>query len=85
MGRRCHEFDRVLAHQHAEVVLRLSKQAVRVDELVAIVGLQRVPLVNVAVNENGAFVVVRIDATRRTRARVIHRSLRARSIELLPR
>ena len=77
--------DRVFPHQDAEVVLRFGQQSVRVDELVAIGGLQRVPLVDVAVHEDGSFVVVRCDPTGCTRTRMLDRSLRARTIQFLPR
>jgi D-alanyl-D-alanine dipeptidase len=53
------ELERVFAHEDAEVVFGLGNEAVRVDEFEAVPGgLQCVPLVDVAVHEDGALIVV---------------------------
>ena len=70
------QLHRVFAHQHAEVVLRFGQQAVGVDQLEPITGLQCVPLVHVAVHEHRPLVVVRGDAARGAVERVAR--LRAR-------
>jgi hypothetical protein len=71
-----HELERVLAHEHAKVALGLGQQAVRVDQPEAAVGgLQRVPLVDVAVHEDRALVVVGRDATVQAAQRVGDRAL----------
>ena len=74
------------SRQHdAEVVLGLGEQAVGVDQLEPVAGLQRVPLVHVTVDEHRSLVVVGVEATLRAGDRVIDHGLRARVIEGLPR
>lgn len=73
------QVGRVLTHDHAEVVLGFGEQAVRVHELVgAIPRVEGVPLVDVAVHEHRAVIVVRGRTPLRARQRVIDRALRAR-------
>jgi hypothetical protein len=78
------ELERVLAHDDPQVVFGLGEQAVRVDELESVRRFQRIPLVDVTVDEDGPFVAMGIDATLCTREGVVDGSLGARVIELLP-
>jgi len=80
-----HQFEGVPAHEDAEVKLRLGEEPVGVNELVAGAGLERVALVNVAVDKDGALVVVGGDATLGAGERVRQRPLGAGAIELPPR
>ena len=52
------EVEWVFSHDDPEVVLRLGEQAVRVDELEPVRPLQRVPLMDVAVNQYGLVVAM---------------------------
>ena len=79
-----HELARVFPHHDAQVVLRFGEETVGIDELEAVCGLERVPLVDVAVHEHGPFVIVRGDATRRTSTRVVDGPFGARPVEILP-
>ncbi len=78
------EFEGVLAHHDAHVVLSFCEQTVRIDKLEPDARFERVPLMDVAVNKHGAFVVVCIDATFRTCERMIDGLLRTGTVELLP-
>ena len=77
-------FERVLAHDDAEVVLGLGEQAVGVDQLEAVGCFERVPLVDVAVHENGPLVPVRLASPLRTLECVVDRRAAARAVELVP-
>ena len=76
--------ERILAHDDAEVVFGLGEQAVGVDELEPVGGFERVPLMNVAVNEHGGFVAVGVAAPLRARQCVLDGAFAARPIEFLP-
>ena len=78
------EVEWVLAHEDPEVVLRLREQAVRVDELESVTCFQCVPLVDVAVDEDGAFVAMGVDAPRCSGDCVVDGALRARMVQFLP-
>ena len=65
------ELERVFAHEDAHVVLGLGEQAVRVDQPEAVGGLQHVPLVHVAMDQDGPFIVMGIDAQRGARQRMV--------------
>jgi hypothetical protein len=79
------DVERVFAHDDPEVVLRLCEKAVRVDEPESVLRFERVPLVDVAVNEHGAFVAMRVESSRCACDRVVDGALRARVIQVLPR
>ena len=78
------ELGRVFAHQDPEVVLGRREEPVGIDELEARARLERVPLVDVAVDEHRPFVVVRGDAPGRARTRVLDRAFRTRPVERRP-
>ena len=69
------QLERILAHEDAQVVLRLRKQTVRIDEPEAIVRLERVPLVHVAVHQHGTLVVMGIGATCHARGSIVDGAL----------
>jgi hypothetical protein len=64
------DVERVLAHDDPEVVLRFCEETVRVDEFECVRRFQRVPLMNIAANEDGLFVAMRVGAPRCARDRV---------------
>lgn len=76
--------DRVFAHQHTEVVLGLGEQAIGVDELEAILGLEGVPFVDIAVDEDSPLVIVGGNTPRRAGERMVERCFRAGAIETPP-
>ena len=76
--------ERILAHDDAEVVFGLSEQAVGINQLESPFGFERVPLMNVTVNEHGGLVAVSIAASCRTRQCVLDGALAARAVEVLP-
>jgi hypothetical protein len=78
------ELGRVLAHENAHVVLGLGQQTVGVNEREAVRRLERVPLMDVAVNEDGALVVVRPHASRRAGECLVDGALGAGAVEGLP-
>jgi hypothetical protein len=87
-SRLCIPFEqsqRVLAHEDAQVVFGLGQKAVRVDEFEPIAGLQRIPLMDIAVYEDGPLVIVGLDATGGAGTRVIDGTFRTRPVEMLPR
>ena len=73
-----------LARRLPQVVLAFSEEAVRVDELESVASLERVPLMNISVNDYGGLVKVRLSTARGTRQRVLDGALAARMVELLP-
>jgi DNA helicase HerA-like ATPase len=77
--------ERVLAQDDAKVVLRLGDEAVGVDELPAVARPQGVPLVDVAVHEDGSFRVVGPAPPLGAVDGVVDGSGRARSPQRLPR
>ena len=77
-------FERVLAHDDAEVVLGLGEQPVRVDQLEAVGRFERVPLVDVAVHEDGPVVPVRLPPPLCALECVVDRGTAAGPAELVP-
>jgi hypothetical protein len=71
-------FERVFSHDDPEVALGLGEKPVRIHELEAVAPFQRVPLVDVAVHEDGGVVAMRQPARRcprpRTRAGAVRRA-----------
>ena len=78
-------FVGVLAQDHPEVVLGFGEQTIGVDQLEAVAGLQRVPLLHVTVHEDRPLVVVGVEPALRTREGVLDGALRARFVEFGPR
>jgi hypothetical protein len=78
-------FEWILAHDDTQVVFGFGEQAVRVDELESARRFERIPLMDVTVNKDSAFVAMRADATLRACECVIDRALRTRVVGAPPR
>jgi hypothetical protein len=76
------QLDWVSTHEHAQVVFGLGKQTVRIDELEALVALEGIQLVHVAVHQHGLLVEMRPFPPAGTGKGVLERLLRAGVIEL---
>jgi hypothetical protein len=78
------EFNGVFAHKDTQIKLGFRHATIRIDQLESIVGLKGVPLVDIAVNEDGCFVVVGRRPSFTALERVRYCSFAAWVIEFLP-
>ncbi len=78
------QVDGILAHDHPEVILGLGEKTVGIDQFEADRRGERVPFVDVTVNEHRAVIVMGGLAASCAHQRVLDRCFAARMIQLLP-
>jgi hypothetical protein len=71
-------FEWILAHDDTQVVFGFGEQAIRVDELESARRFERIPLMDVTMNKDSAFVAMSADATFGACEGVVDRALRTR-------